>query len=389
MTIPSSLAERTIEAFRHAYGREPTVVAFAPGRVNLIGEHTDYNDGFAMPCALECGTVVALAAREDSQILARAVDLGGQTDVFRIDAAIAPLANGHWQNHVRGVAAGMPRFGLPITSADLVISGDIPQGTGLSSSASLGVALGLGLATLAGATEPDRLVLARIAQWSEHHFVGCSCGLMDQIASAFGQHDSALLLDCRSLTTKPVPFPSEVAIMIVPSGVVRGLVDSAYNERRAQCAAAASHYGLASLRDLDTQRLEAKRNDLDETTYRRARHVVTENARTADAARALARGDFVALGDAMRASHASLRDDFAVSVPAVDALVDCLNAAIGRKGGARMTGGGFGGCVVALLPQAMVPNALRALDAFWQAGDLPQQQPIVTRPSSGARLLSI
>jgi galactokinase len=389
MTTLTSLAQCTVEAFRDAYGRDPTVVAFAPGRVNLIGEHTDYNDGFAMPCALEYGTVVALAAREDSRILARAVDLGGETDTFAVDAAIAPLATGHWQNHVRGIAAGLPRFGLPVTGADLAISGNIPKGTGLSSSASLGIAMALGLTTLAGAPAPDRLILARAAQWSEHHFVGCRCGLMDQIASAFAQHDCALLLDCRSLTAAPVPVPVDVAIMIVPSGVARGLVDSAYNDRRAQCAAAASHYGLVSLRDLDTQRLEVQRSELDETTYRRARHVVTENARTADAARALSHGDLVAFGDAIRASHASLRDDFEVSVPIVDALVDCLNATIGHKGGARMTGGGFGGCVVAVLPQGMVPVVSQALDAFWLARNLPRQHAIVTRPSSGARLLSI
>jgi galactokinase len=389
MTIPTSLAERTVQAFRDAYGREPAIVAFAPGRVNLIGEHTDYNDGFALPCALDCGTVVALATRDDSRIIARAADLGGEAGEFRIDGLIPPLATGHWQNHLRGVAAGLPQFGLPVSGADLAISGDIPRGAGLSSSASLGIALGLGLATLAGAPAPDRLTLAKVAQWSEHHFVGCNCGLMDQVASAFGRRDCALLLDCRSLAVEPVPFPSDTAIMIVQSGVVRGLVDSAYNERRAQCAAAAAHYGVAALRDLDAGRLVAGRHDLAETTFRRARHVVTENARTIEAAQAIASGDLTALGDAMRASHASLRDDFEVSVPAVDALVDCLNAAIGRNGGARMTGGGFGGCVVAVLPEGMVDTVWHALAAFWRDRAQPEQLAILARPSAGARILSV
>ena len=382
-----AMVERTVRAFWNAHRREPAVVAFAPGRVNLIGEHTDYNDGFALPCALECGTVVALAARDDRRIVAQAIDLGSEAAEFLIDGEIPMLATGHWQNHLRGIVAGLPRFGLPVTGADLVISGNIPKGAGLSSSASLGIALGLGMATLAGASKIDRLVLAQAAQWSEHHFVGCNCGVMDQVASAFGQRESALLIDCRSLATEPVAFPADAAIMIVQSGVVRGMVDSAYNERRAQCAAAADYYGVAALRDLDVDALATGRRGLAEVAFRRARHVVTENARTIEAAQAMMRGDLGALGDAMRASHASLRDDFEVSVPAVDALVDCLNTAIGRHGGARMTGGGFGGCVVAVLPNEMVATVQRRLAGFWQDSTIPDQLVLVTRPSVGAVLI--
>jgi len=386
MTAPNLMAERAIQAFRESFGREPTLVAFAPGRVNLIGEHTDYNDGFALPCALEFGTAVALAPREDECIAARALDLGGETRLFQLGDAIPVLETGHWQNHLRGIAAGLPRFGLPVCGADLVITGDIPQGTGLSSSASLGVALALGLAALAGQTEPDRRTLARVAQWSEHHYVGCACGLMDQIASAFGEAHRALLLDCRSLEVRPVGFPGEAAIMIVHSGVTRGLVESAYNERRGQCAAAAAHFNVEALRDLDPARLEAGRADMDGTIYRRARHVVTENERTQQAALAMERGDLASLGAAMRASHASLRDDFEVSVPAVDALVDFLNGVIGDCGGARMTGGGFGGCVVAVVPQGMVGDVNLALDTFWSSNGMARQLSLVARPSPGARL---
>lgn len=389
MNAPNPLADRAIQAFRESYGSAPTLVAFAPGRVNLIGEHTDYNDGFALPCALEFGTAVALAPRDDDCIAARALDLGGETGLFQLGNAIPVLETGHWQNHLRGVAAGLSRFGLPVGGADLVITGDIPQGTGLSSSASLGVALALGLAALAGEAEPDRRALARVAQWSEHHYVGCACGLMDQIASAFGEADRALLLDCRSLEVRPVSFPDEAAIMIVQSGVTRGLVDSAYNERRAQCAAAAAHYKVAALRDLDRAGLEAGRGQLDQTTYRRARHVVNENARTQQAALAMERGDLDSLGAAMRASHASLRDDFEVSVPPVDALVDFLNGVIGDSGGARMTGGGFGGCVVAALPQGMVGDVSSALDTFWSSKGMARQLSLVVRPSSGARLFAV
>lgn len=389
MTAPNPLAQRAIQAFRETFRREPEVVAFAPGRVNLIGEHTDYNDGFALPCALAFGTVVALAMREDACISARAINLGGESGLFPLGGAIPVLETGHWQNHLRGIAAGLPHFGLPVCGADLLISGDIPQGTGLSSSASLGVALALGLAALAGEPAPDRRTLARVAQWSEHNYVGCACGLLDQIASAFCQEDRALLLDCRSLETLPVGFPGEAAILIVHSGVTRGLVDSAYNERRAQCAAAAAHYHVAALRDLDRAQLEARRANLDETSYRRARHVVTENARTEQAVVAMESGDVARLGVAMRASHASLRDDFEVSVAPVDALVDFLNGAIGDQGGARMTGGGFGGCVVAVLPQTMVTDVKQALEIFWSRNGMRRQLSMVVRPSGGASLFDV
>lgn len=387
--MPNPITERAVQAFRQSFGREPALVSFAPGRVNLIGEHTDYNDGFALPCALEFGTAVAMGQRNDARIAARALDFGEETGLFELGDTIPVLKTGHWQNHLRGIAAGLPRFGLPVRGADLVITGDIPQGTGLSSSASLGVALALGLASLAGEPAPDPRTLARVAQWSEHHYVGCACGLMDQIASAFGEPARALLLDCRSLEVRSVGFPGEAAIMIVHSGVTRGLIDSAYNERRAQCADAAAHYDVAALRDLDPAGLEAGRADLDDATYRRARHVVTENARTQLAALAMDRGDLAALGAAMRASHASLRDDFEVSIPAVDALVDFLNEVIGDCGGARMTGGGFGGCVVAVVPQGMVGAINLALDTFWSSKGMARQLSLVARPAPGARLFAV
>jgi len=389
VTGPPPLVDRTVAAFRQSFGGDPLVVAFAPGRVNLIGDHTDYNDGFALPCALQVGTVVAIAPLDDDSVIARAIDLDGASDSFRIDIPIPLLSAGQWQNHVRGIAAGVAQFGLPLRGARLVISGDIPQGNGLSSSASLGVALALGLAALGGELAPDRQTLARIAQWAEHNYVGCACGIMDQIASAYGQPDCAVLLDCRNLEVQPVAFPGDAAIMVVPSGVARGLVDSAYNERRAQCTLAAEHYGVSALRDLDVKMLEAARHGCDEIVYRRARHVVTENARTLQAANAIEHGDLFTLGNAMRASHASLKADFEVSVPAVDALVDCLNDVIGSEGGARMTGGGFGGCVVAVVPKTRMTVINRALSGHWERTGIPPQQVLLARPSPGATLIAV
>lgn len=387
MSDISPLIERTISAFCKAYGHDPQLLAFAPGRVNLIGDHTDYNDGFALPCALQFGTVVAASPMEEPRIVARAADLKMAKDDFRINASIETAPQGQWRNHVRGIAAGLPAFGLRQHGAKLAFSGNVPQGHGLSSSASLGVALGLALTTLAGEQAPDQQVLARVAQWSEHHYVGCTCGLLDQISSAYGKQDSALLLDCRSLVVQPVAFPANAAIVIVPSGIARGLVDSAYNERRAQCQQAAKYFGVETLRQLDWAMLDAGQSGCDATVYRRARHVVTENARTLAAAEAMACGNLAELGQAMRASHASLRDDFEVSVPAVDALVDSLNAAIGEDGGARMTGGGFGGCVVAVVAVDRLAAVDRALMNHWQRTGHSAQVHFLGIPSSGARLL--
>lgn len=388
MSAKEDLVERGIAGFRQLYGHEPSVIAFAPGRVNLIGEHTDYNDGFALPCAIECGTVVALSPRDDDCIKAAALDLGSELGSFTLGSTIAKADDGSWENHVRGVAAAMPLFDLPISAANVALAGNIPQGAGLSSSASLGVATALGFAVLGGDDAPDRTRIARAAQWAEHHYVGCNCGLMDQLAVAFGEEGKALLIDCRKIETHPVPFPSGTTIMIVHSGITRGLVDSAYNERRLQCSAAAAHYGVTALRDLEASALASARADLDEIAFRRARHVIGENERTLRARALMAAGDLRGLGVALRASHASLRDDFQVSLPAIDALVDCLNDAIGESGGARMTGGGFGGCVVAMFEEHRTSEVHAALEEFWRASDMAPQLSLVVAPSPGAHLIA-
>lgn len=384
MSADPALVDRCVSGFRASFGRAPELVAFAPGRVNLIGEHTDYNDGFVLPCAIPFGTAVALARRDDARIEAVALDLGGR-DTFSLDEP-QRLGGGEWANHVHGIAAGLPHFGLRAGGADIAIAGNVPQGAGLSSSASLGVALGLGLSTLAS-SEPDGKALARTAQWSEHHYVGCACGIMDQLASACGVEGRALLIDCRSLEMRAVPLPDDATIMIVHSGVTRGLVDSAYNERRAQCEAAARHYGVAALRDLDMAMLQNGKDGLDETALRRARHVVTENARTLAAAEALAAGDLAALGDAMRASHVSLRDDFEVTVPEVDDLVEGMDAVIGTDGGVRMTGGGFGGCVVAIVRRSRVTAVREFLTAHWRRRGVQPPLQLEVNPAGGAALI--
>jgi galactokinase len=295
-----------------------------------------------------------------------------------------PRADAPWANYARGMVRMLQEHGMALPGADLAVAGDVPQGAGLSSSASFEVAIGQAFKALAASSEPAPAALARIAQRAENQFVGCQCGIMDQLISACGVAGHALLIDCRSLETTPVPLPADVAVMIVHSRVRRGLVDSEYNTRRAQCQAAARHYGVAALRDLTADALIGGAAGLDETTFRRARHVVTENARTLAAAQALKNGDLAALGLLMAKSHASMRDDFEITVPPIDALVSILDGVIAGRGGARMTGGGFGGCVVALLPQDLVDDARAAVVARYRSPEGLPASVYVTAAHAGA-----
>jgi galactokinase len=375
--------ERAAAAFRAAFGAEPALQVQAPGRVNLIGEHTDYNDGFVLPCAIDFGTCVAARPRDDDQVQIVAADCDGAIDRFCVGTAIPHHEHAAWANYARGMVQMLAARGLALRGADLAVAGDVPQGAGLSSSASFEVAIGQAFKSLQGlALDPTELALT--AQRAENEFVGCNCGIMDQLISARGQAGHALLIDCRSLDAEPGRLPPDLAVMIVHSRVKRGLVDSEYNTRRRQCEAAARHYGVPALRDVDLERLEAGAAGLDEVVYRRARHIVTENARTRAAAVALAEGDLVALGALMAASHASMRDDFEITVPAVDRLVEIMRQAIGPQGGARMTGGGFGGCVVGLLPRGRVDAVRAVVEAGYRApgGEAPTVW--VCRASAGA-----
>lgn len=370
--------------FRQCFDAEADVVAYAPGRVNLIGEHTDYNDGFVLPCAIEKGTYVAVRTRPDRIGRIVAGNLNNAEALIDLSSPIQPDETTAWANYVRGMIHGLIADGLDIPGFDMAILGDIPRGAGLSSSASLEIASGLALATLAGQPDFDRTQLAQLGQLAEHHFADCQCGIMDQLVSARATEGAALLIDCRSLAVEPVAIPPDLAIMIVHSGVERGLVDGAYDERRKQCEAVAQRYGVTALRDLAMLPEQA---GLDAVSYRRARHVITENARTLEAAEALRCGDLESLGRLMAASHASMRDDFEITVPAVDALVDLLTQALGGDGGARMTGGGFGGAVVAIMRATAVDRVRQAVEHGYRTPG--GQKPLILsgRPTEGARLV--
>lgn len=341
-----NLLDRVSDGFCRTYGAQPQGVVFVPGRVNLIGEHVDYNEGLVLPMPISAGTAVAWKRSEGAAVEAVAIDLDGARDCF-VARKESPHQPVDWRSYLRGTTKALAEKGIDAGGVQLAIAGSIPRGSGLSSSASVCVAIGRALAE-AAASEASAETLALAAQWAEHHWAGVHCGIMDQMAVAAGQVGCALLLDCADLAHRSLPMPPDWAVIIVQSGVVRGLVDGHYNRRREDCEAAARALGLPSLRTATLEVLD--RASLDPIVARRTRHVVEEIARVREAAEAIEQRDIVKLGALMRASHASLRDQFEVSDPHVDRLVDLLNGIIGDCGGARMTGGGFGGAVVAVLP---------------------------------------
>jgi galactokinase len=354
----------------------------APGRVNLIGEHTDYNDGFVLPAAIDRDTVVAVGPASGGLITTVATDFGDSIDRFAVSGSIV-RAQMPWADYVRGMAKMLADDGQTLAACNMAIAGDVPLGSGLSSSASLEIAVGLSLSAMArNAIEPTRL--AKLAQRAENEFVGCACGIMDQLISACGMAGHALLIDCRSLECTPVPIPAGVSIVIAHSGVRHAHAGGEYNDRRQQCRIAAEHYAVAALRDLTVERLKADKRDLDDISYRRAHHVVTENARTLDAAQALRNGDLEHLGRLMAQSHQSMRDDFEITVPAVDQLSAIMANSLAGNGGARMTGGGFGGCVVAVTADDRVPGLLMAIDEKYRTPDALPAEVFVCQSTNGA-----
>ena len=355
-TISQCMLTELDTVFTQTFGEAPSRHFQAPGRVNLIGEHTDYNDGFVLPCAIDYQTLVAVTPRDDMTVSVVAVDYSNEQDEFSLDCDIEVHSTQMWCNYVRGVIKHLQRRGHIFKGANLAITGNVPQGAGLSSSASLEVVIGetfRGLYNLL-------LTKAEVAlngQEAENQFVGCQCGIMDQMVSACGSKFNALLLDCRSLQTELISMPENLAVMIINSNVKRGLVDSEYNTRRLQCEEAAHTLGLKALRDISLIELQNSKIKLPDVVYRRAHHVVSDSERTVLAAKALRNNDVTQLSQLMAKSHISMRDDFEITVPPIDFAVKILTEYLGDKGGVRMTGGGFGGCLVALMPHDMVDGA--------------------------------
>lgn len=362
MNRTSSARERVLHAFEREYGRPAQALVRAPGRVNLIGEHTDYNDGFVLPMALDRAAWIALTPRDDDVVRLRADDLD-QRGSFRTTTARTRdargdvhAAEGGWLEYPRGVAWALQEGdGQALRGFDGVLASDVPRGAGLSSSAAVELAVAAAFREASG-FRWDPVDVARRMQRTENHWIGVASGIMDQLIGAAGVAGHALLIDCRDLSTRPVPLPPEVAVVVLDTLTRRGLAGSAYNERREQCERAAAALWVTALRDADVAALERLEGTLDTLAYRRARHVISENERVLEAVAALEQGDAQRFGALMDASHASLRDDFEVSSPALDQAVEAARAAPGCLG-ARMTGAGFGGCAVALVERS-------ALDAF-------------------------
>jgi len=332
----------------------------APGRVNLIGEHTDYNDGFVLPAAIGFSTWVSSAPRDDRTISVFSENFSEQIE-FDLDEE-SPHARDHWSDYVRGVAVTLERAGHRLRGADLRIRGEVPIGSGLSSSAALEVASGFALLTNSGLTVVRR-DLAELCQRAENEFVGIRCGIMDQFVSCHGQAGKALLLDCRSLEYKLLPLPENARLAVCNTRVKHSLATSQYNARRLECETAVRHFAqrgsnVRALRDVTETDLKLFGGELPEVIYRRARHVITENARVLAAGTALEKGDLVGFGQLMNRSHLSLRDDYDVSCKELDLIVELAQAVPGVYG-ARMTGGGFGGSTVNLI-------AAESVDEFKQ-----------------------
>ena len=351
------------QKFNEHYGYNPEKTVFAPGRVNIIGEHTDYNDGFVMPCAINYGMAVSFAKRNDSIWRVYAIDINEQ-DEFDLSQDFTQSEH-KWANYVRGVVRYIqeqcPEFKQ---GADLVMASDVPMSSGLSSSAALEISIGKTCQVL-GDLPLSLAQIALIGQKAENKFVGANCGNMDQLTSALGQKDHLIMIDCRSLEITPTPVPQGYSIAIINSNVKHDLVTGEYNSRRQECEQAAKFFGVKALRDVTPEQFHARENELkaeSELAYKRAKHVVYEDQRVLDAVTALKVNDMVKLGQLMGESHNSMRDDFEITIPEIDYLVELAQVAIGKNGGARMTGGGFGGCIVCLVPNEKV-EALRQLIA--------------------------
>ena len=389
MSAAATTVERVQKAFEREYGRPCEALVRAPGRVNLIGEHTDYNDGFVLPMALDRAAYVALAPRTDGVVRLLALDLDqrGSFDVAsarRRDTRGDPQADeGGWLEYPRGVAWALQADGgHTLRGFDGVLAADVPRGAGLSSSAAVELVIAAAFQVASGFVW-DPLDVARRMQRAENLWVGVASGIMDQLIGAAGVAGHALLIDCRDLSTRPVPLPATCAVVVLDTDTRRGLVGSAYNERREQCEAAAQALGVRALRDTDLPALEALEGSLDPLVYRRARHVISENQRVLDAVEALAAGDAATFGRLMDASHASLRDDFEVSSEALDAIVAAAQAAPGCLG-ARMTGAGFGGCAVALVERVDLDPFVAATSEAYARSSGRAGELLVATPAAGA-----
>ena len=375
-------SEILTQTFETYFNAKPDFIVRAPGRVNLIGEHTDYNDGFVLPMAIDHAVWLALRPRTDGQVRLFSLDLEAD-EAFELNS----LAKGEgWLEYPKGIAYELQKFGYSLTGFDAIMTGDVPRGAGLSSSAAVELAVARAFSAVSGFAW-DAPKMAKISQKAENEWVGVNCGIMDQMASAACHEGHALFLDCRSLEIQHAPLPKSVSIVILDTSTRRGLVDSAYNERRTQCEEAAHWFGVKALRDVCLEDFNKKNKDgLDENVVKRARHIITENARVLEAVEVMKDGNIKRLGELFNASHESLRDDFEVTNDALNIMVECAREQESCYG-ARMTGAGFGGCAVALVNEENATEFVDAVSAAYRQKSGLEAAVYVCSASEGASLV--
>ncbi len=378
-----------LDAFKERFGTTASGYR-APGRVNLIGEHTDYNDGFVLPAAIEFYCWAAAAPRRDGKLVIHSENFN-ETVEADLDS-LSPLGKKHWANYPLGVAWALLQAGKPLTGANIYIAGDVPLGAGLSSSAAVEVAVGFALLNHSGHAV-DLAELAQLCQKAENEFVGARVGIMDQFVSCFGRASHALLLDCRSLEHKFVKLPADLQLVICNTMVRHELASGEYNARRAECEEGVRILRTVfpetrALRDVTLSQLEAHRRNLSPKVFARCRHVITENARVKSAVEAFHRGDATALGPLLQDSHRSLRDDYEVSCRELDLMVEIAVAQPGLIG-ARMTGGGFGGCTINLVKSAAVTDFRRNVAAAYHSKTGLTPEICVSPASEGAQQIAL
>jgi len=379
-----SIRDNVIQTFVERFGEMPQTVIRAPGRVNLIGEHTDYNDGFVMPLAIDRAVWIALRPTNNHRVHIHSLDFD---DPIEFDLSVLEKAPSSPAEYVKGIAWALQEADFSLTGFEGVMQGDVPIGAGLSSSAALELAVARAFAVVSDL--PWNVTqMAQLAQKAENHWVGVSSGIMDQMISAAGQAGHALLIDCRNLAYETIPVPQNTAIVVLDTSTRRELVNSAYNERRQECKQAAVHFGVEKLRDVTLEQFASGHAGLEETVMRRARHVISENARVQQAKSVMSNHDAVQLGQLLNASHASLRDDFEVSSDALNSIVSIAGQHPACFG-ARMVGAGFGGCAVALVDEAQAHDFAEQVGQQYQAETTLTPAIYVCKASDGAKAYAI
>ena len=377
-----SMRAKVISRFKECYDVMPQFLVRAPGRVNLIGEHTDYNDGFVMPFAIDRSLWMAVCPRERKTLCIHTLDYGDQGVSIQMDRLNDP-DNPHWTQHVCGGWWLMAERERDLPGAEILIGSDIPIGAGLSSSAAIGVAVIETVLMILGEREHNQVEKALLAVEIEHRFIGVPCGVMDQIASAASSSGEAMLLDCRDLKTSPVFIPENLRIVVMDTGVRRILAHSAYTERREQCEQAASILGVGTLRDANLERIHEAREQLGDMRFRRARHVITENERTLKMQQTLSKSEVVVAGNLLNESHHSLKEDYEVSSPELDVMCEIARLQEGCFG-ARMMGGGFGGSAVALVESEHTETMIETVDPEYREKSGQEPQFYVCTPNAGS-----